>query len=687
MDGRADDALEFAESRATEPITAVNAKWHITKASALASRRQFSKAREVLTTVLHQNPTNAEVLLTLAELYEATGEDAEAANSYEQALKNATGAEETRVRYMFGGFSARLRQHGRAVELWRPLVRRDKPNTLLDTYVRVLYNSGGLTEITEIAEDLKKSGEKISEMCTDVISATYQRLDDLNEANAWLEYLCDNYQNKPEYVIRLSNIKFRLGKRDEALELLDASKSRLENASDLMGYAQTYSTLGKHSEAIELGRKAVSAAQDNPDIAMGYVGIFLAAGESFEKTPEQITTFKEIFSTFKEKFPTSPHLQSFPIDPDHPLDAIRDTLIRLSEQARDVLQLYRENRMPLQMFANLLSRDLYETWIQVVSDPELSLLSSAGNEDEQQEFQRALAAGTAFILEPVALFTFTYLGLLDKLLELGDLYIAQGTLDYLHEIQGQRKVMEQSQRGTMGMVDGQFFMHEVTATELEKMNTALNTATEWSERHTKSAGLKAPFTSDDKKWSGPIGQANVSSLVIANQRGFVLVTDDKTLGDIGKQNYGIAFVNSQAVLLYLLNTGLLTQGEYDKAILKLVEAGYIFTKVEERQLFEVIVDEQFQITPRLKRVIRVLEPAAILLPSACFAVASLLRRIYLEPIPDELRNALAFYMLDTLAKNHPKIEVQRLVRAFLRQQMGTLLVLQLKTIEQVLDRW
>ena len=43
-------------------------------------------------------------------------------------------------------------------------------------------------------------------------------------------------------------------------------------------------------------------------------------------------------------------------------------------------------------------------------------------------------------------------------------------------------------------------------------------------------------------------------------------------------------------------------------------------------------------------------------------------------------------MLDTIAKHQTKLEVQRLVRRSLRQQMSPLLMYQYKKIENLLDR-
>src|SRR5258706_549183 len=81
----------------------------------------------------------------------------------------------------------------------------------------------------------------------------------------------------------------------------------------------------RHPDALELAHRAVSLVED-PGIHMASLGVFLAAPPSVERTQEEIATHQDVLAKFKERFPKSNMLQSFTIDPDHPLDAIRETL-------------------------------------------------------------------------------------------------------------------------------------------------------------------------------------------------------------------------------------------------------------------------------------------------------------------------------------------------------------------------
>jgi hypothetical protein len=487
--------------------------------------------------------------------------------------------------------------------------------------------------------------------------------------------------------MRLSSLKIRLGKRNEALELLDASKASLQEPHEMMGYAQAYLILGRHREAILLAHNAVRCSSD-PEIHMGYVMVFSSADDAVERTAEEIATFQDVLTRFKERFPTSTHFQSFKIDPENPLDAIRETLERHSAHALNVIKAYQDRRMPLPLsvFAKLLGRDLYEVWLHVVSNPNLTLLTASGTEEETQDSLRILNNATGFIADAITLFTFSRLDLLANLESLGDIYIAQATLDQLHELELKRVASDKTM-GTIGMIEGKFFLREFTSEELQEMNAGLHTAIAWAEQHARAIGLKEPYTAEDEKWIAVLGDASVETMLIAKQRGLVLLTDDKNYGDLARQNYGTVFVNGAAALLYMHNKGLLSHTRFDKAVLKLAEDGYSFIRIDDNQLFELVASEQFQVTDRVKRVCRVLEQPTVALAGACGAIAGMLRRLYLEPIPDQMRQQLAFYMLDALAKTHAKMDIQRLIRALLRQQMQPLLILQLRQLEEMLDRW
>jgi PIN domain associated with the TPR-GreAB-C-PIN system len=419
---------------------------------------------------------------------------------------------------------------------------------------------------------------------------------------------------------------------------------------------------------------------------MAYVEIFIVIPDEVERSPEEIAKFQEIFLKFNERFPKSSRLQRVPIDPENPLESLRDTLTKASKHSQDVLDLYKRRRMPLPMFAKLLGKDLYDVWLGVIADPNLILLSSDGSEQEQQEFQQIITAKNAFLVEPVTLFTFSHLGLLDKLTSIGDVYFAQRSLDQLHELQARRRTGDR-ETGIIGMVHGQPFIQGITPEEAARINAALTTATDWATKHAKVVGLTEPLNREDKKWAKVLGDSGLAVMATAKQRGLTLITDDKTFGDILKQNHSVLFVNTQAVLLRLLALGTISQHEYDSAVLKLFEAGYTLTQINEGHLFTLISEEQFQLTERVKRALCVFEPATIAIIPACNAVAGLLPRLYLEPIPDQMRERLSFYLLDALAANHPKAQLKRLVRELVRLQTSAILVVQLAKIEQMLNRW
>jgi hypothetical protein len=117
------------------------------------------------------------------------------------------------------------------------------------------------------------------------------------------------------------------------------------------------------------------------------------------------------------------------------------------------------------------------------------------------------------IIEPVALFTLAFLGLIDRISKVGDVYVAQHTLDRLHELQAKR-TLTGLQTGSVGIMDGEFFFHKTDPDEIAKMNAALAVVTEWVEKYANMTGLLLPFTAEEEKWATVLGEADVASLAM-----------------------------------------------------------------------------------------------------------------------------------------------------------------------------
>lgn len=683
--GRHSEAMKFASEKLDSPIVEIQVRWLLVLARSFWGNRQFGKARAAVEEALVALPGNAEALLCSAELYDATGQHDLAAKTFDEALQVATGAVEIRIRGAFGSFAARRKDFARAAELWKPLVRVDTPNSLLDDFVRVAFNSKKYGDITSIAKASRESGTKTSLVFADVAAAAYERLDELTEACYWLEYLGNLYGNRPEHIVRLSNIKLRLGKRDEAVELLHASRAALQTPKELIGYAQSFSILGEHRAALEIGYSATNIGTD-ADTQLAYVDIFLAVPDNIDRSEDEIAKFQDILLKYKERFPNSSSLQSFQVDPDHPLENLREMLTNASSYFNEVADFYKSKRPPISTFARLLRKDLYQVWLIIISNPELRLYSADGTAVEIQESRLILTTEKAFIVEPLTLFVLSWVNLLDKLASIGEIYVSQRVMDHLQELQARRRTADR-ETGIMGIDNGEMFVQSIAPEDAARTNAALNNCTEWAFRNAKIVGLVEPLTGDERQWEEAMGAPAVATMAVAKQRSLPLITDDKAFGNIARQNSGVRFLNTQALLAHLLELGTISEDVYDGAIVRLFEAGYAVTHVNDSQLFSVMMEDQFQLTPRVKSAMLLFKPSSISLLSASFVVSGLITRLYAESMPQEMKEELSLHALNTLAVNHSKAQIKRLVKEFVQQRLSPMQFLRAEKIELLLTNW
>jgi hypothetical protein len=200
-------------------------------------------------------------------------------------------------------------------------------------------------------------------------------------------------------------------------------------------------------------------------------------------------------------------------------------------------------------------------------------------------------------------------------------------------------------------------------------------------------GLSTQLESTDAANVEVLGDCNVRTLLLAREKSYPLLTDDKPFAELGRQLYGTSSVNTQAFLNSLLRSGILDRPRYDDAILQLVRAGYTHTSVDAQQIFRTMSKYAFQITPEVLGILQVVEAGTTSMESATRVAAEVLKMLFIEQLPGFTREAVTFLLLETLTRNRNPQHVVSQLRSTLRHVMGILLVLQLAEIESYLKAW
>lgn len=686
VSGNADRARSLAEARSAGGITRDSLQWHLRKAEALRAMRKWTEAQKVLDDVRTVFADDPQVLLQIAEHYEATGETDKAEENYRRSLECAPpGRLQARIRLTYGNFLGKERQFSRAAEVWKPIVRSDHSEELLVRYCIALYNSGQLADILPIAANMR--GQEVPEKLADIFASANEGLNNLDEAILWLEYLGNIYGNKTDYLVRLAIDTFRLGRREEAVELLDGTRHKVNGPNELMTYAHAYASVERYEQALELALQALNAAPEDPDITAAYVTLFGSVTRSGMPDPQEkyITAYQNALRDFGSRFPDSTHIRSFIVKPDD-ITPILQMLDQAAKRWDVAIQLYRQQRFPLCVFSQMLGRDFYETWLHVVSDNQLQLFTAFGTPDEAMAAEAALSTSPTVVADLVSLFTNALLGTLSVLAEYAKVYVEQSTLDELHHLQAKR---QGSAQGYMvaGKVGDQYTRYDVSADEARRIRAALDQATEFVERHAIVTGLSAQLTADDEKYGQLLGEPGIRTLLLAREKSLPVLTDDKAFAELGRQLYATRAVNTQAVLAHLVGNGSLDRPRYDRAVVKLVHAGYTHVMVDAQQIFQTMAEHAFQITPQLSSVLRSIELPATSVESAARVTADTLKLLFIEQLPPFTREAMTLYLLDLLTRYRNPGQALAQLRRALTRSMGRLLVLQLSEIEFYIRSW
>jgi len=285
---------------------------------------------------------------------------------------------------------------------------------------------------------------------------------------------------------------------------------------------------------------------------------------------------RNVFQRFPNAFPQRQELRSIPVadgaDPVTISPELEQQIQQMGEHTRRALKLmamHDQGRLPLPFVCTWLSRNIVETWFDMMESPGFCLRANSPGTPP-----RTVTLGeTTIVLEPVSAVTLSESPLLSGIVPIGGSAIAyaQSMLDTLHDAELGLKYNVRN--GLQVMVsDGRHLGIRQTGSEvIEKRLERVRGIIGWIEKNaSRQPHLKilAYGQQQYQEISSAIGQAAVDALFLASEEKHILLSDDLALRRLAA-SLNVAAISTQELLASMLSQGIISHEAYSTELMRL----------------------------------------------------------------------------------------------------------------------
>ena len=382
------------------------------------------------------------------------------------------------------------------------------------------------------------------------------------------------------------------------------------------------------------------------------------------------------FDNFSTLFPEAPGL--FSVNLNNPTDSsennshetddspefqpIYDIIDRQYEVSLRVEDVYKELLPPIGVFANLMKRNVLAAWESLMITPDLGVRCSIGDYEERQQALALLSDGQPkLVMDIISLMTIHSLEVADTIVRaFGKLSIAQSTIDALLNIINEQKGMWTDQKAVSPWKQGDQYIIDIIEPEnvrenIERLEGIIKWIRENCEIQPCSAALQMNML-HKRKLDDVFQRFFIDTMLIANQPGYLLFSDDERLRFYAKTNFssdaGMAFyihgVWTQVILQHCVNNDFLDKTEYSQLAIKLVCSNYHHTEFDADVLMEAARQSDWRPVEPYNSLVRVLGDQRANLPSVLDVAADFLFTLWTHPILFAQPKFLTLCLLDGL---------------------------------------
>ena len=331
---------------------------------------------------------------------------------------------------------------------------------------------------------------------------------------------------------------------------------------------------------------------------------------SYEITAIQsnyVRAYQETLEEFPIRFPGNISLSRVKLDSE--LTQIFQAIELRHQHVRNAEELYRSHRLPFASFCSLIGRSTLEVWSEYIAHPTTRLHFGTGSDQEANEAWELLRDANGLVLDMIALVTAHRLGLAEHLRKrFSRVTIPQQVFDEIqNDVYAMR--MERPPSSHMGKDEqGRYTMTDMPEEAWRKRQEYVVSVLALAESFERIPSYHMLEANEPEKVIDALTPSGAGLVYAGDEHSEVrpVPVSDDVVQSLLARSLGLGVVNSQALLIELLGSDVITAEDYSSRIQQLVLMNYWFVRITAQDILRSLESNGYQTTPGTQAMLRTL---------------------------------------------------------------------------------
>jgi len=312
-------------------------------------------------------------------------------------------------------------------------------------------------------------------------------------------------------------------------------------------------------------------------------------GEIVQILPKHVRRFQDSLTEMAVRFPSeSGNFQSVTLGKPDEIDlgmaTVLESVRRRAEQVKEVQELYRNQPIPVHLYAARFATNAYEAMLHLAGAETVQIKCCNGDAGAFERAIQAFDEAKSIVMDLSSVATFRLLGLED-LLSPESFVMSHDSLVELRETL--INDLPDQRGGTMIFQEGRYTLYQE---EKEDKKRRLEADREFFEKVRAGTTIQPSLTvasvdaTQRETLFKFLGKYGFETVMLAVEPDRVLLTDDLTQGDLAVANFGVRRSWTHAFLVHVRRRGKISQERFVEAVAKLIGMQYTNTPFNSAEL-------------------------------------------------------------------------------------------------------